>query len=168
MHIDDIPEYSNQYGDWCDRPVNAFLSGSRKYGRPRDDSDYDIVIYVAEPFPVGLPFYEAEKPMRFDNVLFNADGGVYTDEPPKPADLNFSPDMNVIDCTMTLVDLLRIGTRETVDNVNLIPVKNPELWAIWVQGTIALTALAKAGVIVDREYAIDMFSQFGLPRGDFS
>ena len=50
------------------------------------------------------------------------------------------------------------------DLVNLVPVHDPDLFKIWQDGTEALVELAKQGIDCNRDFAIDLFTDFGLPR----
>jgi len=162
-HIDDFPDRPNQYGEWCTTPANAFLTGSRKYGLPALDADYDMVIFTDKD---PSNFYDdATGPRMYNQVRFCARSAVYSDAPNELVEFRGSDSSVELVCDMPLCDILRADFASgIVNNVNFIPVVDPNLWRIWVRGTMALSAMAHAGMIISRSYAIELFTELGLPR----
>ncbi len=56
--------------------MNAFLTGSRAYGTPREDSDIDICVLLDDWIPELEKFYEEDGSGGEDGVSFKLPGGV--------------------------------------------------------------------------------------------
>jgi len=157
---------------------NAILTGSRKYGIHRRDSDVDVVVFVTERVHDDLwSEWGSDGKILLDGVEFSYDNDL--DEEHEHARVLFVEEDDghaVVMCSMSEDDRETLGGIEKWircedgkgfksthrnDNVNLIPVYDRERWNIWVDGT---DALAESGHGTTREEAIEFFTLLGMPR----
>ena len=155
--------------------INALVTGSRKYGSPRRDSDTDVVLFVSpetyEDVWSRLTTDENGSKCIFDQVGFVQNEN---DE----ASVVWGLQCVDVYCNMSEFDRDILGglhkwvkvkgsqaftSTLRNNNVNIIPIFDPVSWAIWLDGTEALAAL---GEPVNREDAIDFFSSLGMLRFD--
>jgi predicted nucleotidyltransferase len=57
----------------ADKPLRAFLTGSYAYGKPRVDSDIDLVVFIADYTELQELEKQADAVMQIDNEYENAD-----------------------------------------------------------------------------------------------
>lgn len=154
--------------------INAIVTGSRKYGTARKYSDTDVVLFCSKDtyediWAEALPTNGVVTKCLFDQVRF-------TQHDRLRATMTFDPDEVV--CVMSEADQELLGGlehwfqtkhggyRSTGRNneVNIVPVHDPERWALWKEGTAALFDMKQAGESIEREFCIDYFTMLGMPR----
>jgi hypothetical protein len=115
----------------------SFVTGSRKYGEPRPDSDIDLVVMVGSADLQRIrEAFAAAYPDQAAAIWQNAsDGG------PKRGSFRFG-------------------------NLNLICVTDSKSFNVWRNGTSGLFArMQRTGVAVMREYAVQRFREWRKKYG---
>lgn len=114
--------------------TNAFITGSRAFGTPRQDSDVDLVVLVSKEDAQTLfaQFYDTEDKASMLTKLQMA--------------MNMAPNSFP----------LHIG------KLNLIVCSDEKVYNGWLAGTASLKAQAMSGTPATRDDAIKVFNELGV------